>query len=175
MQDLAFGDQFGQRADGFLDGRVRVDAVLVVRGVARCLMYHSGVSGDGHYGRCRAGGSSMNRLKGSISPYLQQHAQNPVHWWPWREDAFAEARRRDVPILLTVGYSACFWCHETTASRKMGPLCSEPPDSLASARRRWPAKATVGRRFRALVYHFVYHRGRNESMWRAAVPPGAKQ
>jgi hypothetical protein len=105
----------------------------------------------------------MNRLEGSMSPYLQQHAQNPVDWWPWCEDAFAEARP-DVPILLSVGYSACFWCHETKASRKMGLLCSEAPDSLASACRRWPAKATVGRRFRALVYHFVYHRGRNEPM-----------
>jgi uncharacterized protein YyaL (SSP411 family) len=53
----------------------------------------------------------MNRLSGSISPYLQQHAQNPVHWWPWCDEAFAEAKRRDVPILLSVGYAACHWCH----------------------------------------------------------------
>jgi hypothetical protein len=52
-----------------------------------------------------------NRLADSTSPYLLQHADNPVDWWPWSEEAFAEARRRDVPILLSVGYSACHWCH----------------------------------------------------------------
>jgi uncharacterized protein YyaL (SSP411 family) len=53
----------------------------------------------------------MNRLAGVTSPYLLQHAENPVDWWPWTPDAFEEARRRDVPILLSVGYSACHWCH----------------------------------------------------------------
>ncbi|WP_375477034.1 thioredoxin domain-containing protein [uncultured Jatrophihabitans sp.] len=53
----------------------------------------------------------MNRLSSSMSPYLQQHAQNPVHWWEWSDEALAEARRRDVPILLSVGYAACHWCH----------------------------------------------------------------
>ena len=53
----------------------------------------------------------MNRLKTATSPYLLQHAENPVDWWPWSEEAFAEARRRDVPVLLSVGYAACHWCH----------------------------------------------------------------
>ncbi|WP_406113837.1 thioredoxin domain-containing protein [Streptomyces sp. NBC_01014] len=53
----------------------------------------------------------MNRLAGVTSPYLLQHADNPVDWWPWTPEAFEEARRRDVPILLSVGYSACHWCH----------------------------------------------------------------
>jgi hypothetical protein len=53
----------------------------------------------------------MNRLAGETSPYLRQHCDNPVDWYPWGEEAFAEARRRDVPILLSVGYSACHWCH----------------------------------------------------------------
>ncbi|WP_067818049.1 thioredoxin domain-containing protein [Actinomadura kijaniata] len=53
----------------------------------------------------------MNRLKDATSPYLLQHADNPVDWWEWGEGAFAEARRRDVPILLSVGYAACHWCH----------------------------------------------------------------
>jgi uncharacterized protein YyaL (SSP411 family) len=53
----------------------------------------------------------MNRLKDSTSPYLLQHADNPVDWWPWSDEAFGEARRRDVPVLLSVGYSACHWCH----------------------------------------------------------------
>jgi uncharacterized protein len=51
------------------------------------------------------------RLRGATSPYLLQHADNPVDWWQWGEEAFAEARRRDVPVLLSVGYSACHWCH----------------------------------------------------------------
>ncbi|MEU7040156.1 thioredoxin domain-containing protein [Streptomyces varsoviensis] len=53
----------------------------------------------------------MNRLADSQSPYLLQHASNPVDWWPWGQAAFEEARRRDVPVLLSVGYSACHWCH----------------------------------------------------------------
>ncbi|MFC6596156.1 thioredoxin domain-containing protein [Kitasatospora paranensis] len=53
----------------------------------------------------------MNRLADATSPYLQQHADNPVHWWPWGPEAFEEARRRGVPVLLSVGYAACHWCH----------------------------------------------------------------
>jgi uncharacterized protein YyaL (SSP411 family) len=53
----------------------------------------------------------MNRLGSATSPYLLQHADNPVDWWPWSDEAFAEARRRDVPVLLSVGYAACHWCH----------------------------------------------------------------
>jgi uncharacterized protein YyaL (SSP411 family) len=52
-----------------------------------------------------------NRLASSTSPYLLQHADNPVDWWEWSPEAFAEARRRDVPVLLSVGYAACHWCH----------------------------------------------------------------
>ena len=58
----------------------------------------------------------MNRLANSTSPYLLQHADNPVDWHPWGEEAFAEARRRDVPFFLSVGYSACHWCHEEDQS-----------------------------------------------------------
>jgi uncharacterized protein YyaL (SSP411 family) len=53
----------------------------------------------------------MNRLASATSPYLLQHADNPVDWWPWCDEAFAEAERRDVPVLLSVGYAACHWCH----------------------------------------------------------------
>ncbi|MEU1732668.1 thioredoxin domain-containing protein [Streptosporangium sp. NPDC020145] len=53
----------------------------------------------------------MNRLAEAQSPYLRQHADNPVEWFEWGEEAFAEARRRDVPLLISVGYSACHWCH----------------------------------------------------------------
>ncbi|MFI6205813.1 thioredoxin domain-containing protein [Streptomyces sp. NPDC051041] len=52
-----------------------------------------------------------NRLAHETSPYLLQHADNPVDWWPWSDEAFAEARRRNVPVLLSVGYSSCHWCH----------------------------------------------------------------
>ncbi len=53
----------------------------------------------------------VNRLAASTSPYLLQHQDNPVDWWEWSPEALAEARQRDVPILLSVGYSACHWCH----------------------------------------------------------------
>ncbi|WP_328769022.1 thioredoxin domain-containing protein [Streptomyces sp. NBC_00286] len=53
----------------------------------------------------------MNRLAHETSPYLLQHAENPVDWWPWSVDAFEEARKRGVPVLLSVGYSSCHWCH----------------------------------------------------------------
>ncbi len=52
-----------------------------------------------------------NRLADETSPYLRQHADNPVDWYPWGEEAFTAARERDVPILLSVGYSSCHWCH----------------------------------------------------------------
>ncbi|MFE6689981.1 thioredoxin domain-containing protein [Streptomyces sp. NPDC057743] len=52
-----------------------------------------------------------NRLAHETSPYLLQHANNPVDWWPWSTEAFEEARRRGVPVLLSVGYSSCHWCH----------------------------------------------------------------
>jgi uncharacterized protein YyaL (SSP411 family) len=52
-----------------------------------------------------------NRLASATSPYLLQHAENPVDWWEWGPDAFDEARRRNVPVLLSVGYAACHWCH----------------------------------------------------------------
>jgi uncharacterized protein YyaL (SSP411 family) len=53
----------------------------------------------------------MNRLAASTSPYLLQHKDNPVDWWEWSDEAFAEAHRRDVPVLLSIGYAACHWCH----------------------------------------------------------------
>jgi uncharacterized protein YyaL (SSP411 family) len=52
-----------------------------------------------------------NRLAGETSPYLRQHADNPVEWLPWGAEAFALARERDVPVFLSVGYSSCHWCH----------------------------------------------------------------
>ena len=55
--------------------------------------------------------AATNRLADETSPYLRQHAENPVDWYPWGPDAFSAAKERNVPILLSVGYSACHWCH----------------------------------------------------------------
>jgi uncharacterized protein YyaL (SSP411 family) len=66
-----------------------------------------------------------NRLAKESSPYLRQHENNPVDWYPWGEEAFAEARRADQPILLSVGYSACHWCHV------MAHESFEDPDTAA--------------------------------------------
>src|SRR6266536_1441193 len=59
--------------------------------------------------RCHNGW--MNRLARERSPYLLQHAQNPVEWFPWGDEAFAKARAEDKPIFLSIGYSTCHWCH----------------------------------------------------------------
>src|SRR5258706_4380521 len=53
----------------------------------------------------------MNRLARESSPYLRQHAHNPVDWWPWGDEAFAEARRSGKPVFVSIGYSTCHWCH----------------------------------------------------------------
>ena len=53
----------------------------------------------------------MNRLAGATSPYLLQHAENPVDWYPWGDEAFALARAQEKPLLVSVGYSSCHWCH----------------------------------------------------------------
>jgi len=55
--------------------------------------------------------TGRNHLASATSPYLLQHAENPVHWWPWSDEAFAEAAERQVPVFLSVGYAACHWCH----------------------------------------------------------------
>jgi uncharacterized protein YyaL (SSP411 family) len=57
------------------------------------------------------GDRPTNRLADQTSPYLLQHAHNPVDWYPWGEEALERARREDKPIFLSVGYAACHWCH----------------------------------------------------------------
>ncbi|MET0990578.1 MAG: DUF255 domain-containing protein, partial [Glaciihabitans sp.] len=52
-----------------------------------------------------------NRLAHAVSPYLRSHAENPVDWREWGQEAFAEAVARDVPVLVSIGYSTCHWCH----------------------------------------------------------------
>jgi uncharacterized protein YyaL (SSP411 family) len=56
-------------------------------------------------------GNAMNRLQHETSPYLLQHADNPVDWYPWGEEAFAAAREQDKPVFLSIGYATCHWCH----------------------------------------------------------------
>ena len=58
-----------------------------------------------------AAGEKANRLINEQSPYLLQHLFNPVAWYPWGEESFAKAKREDKPIFLSIGYSACHWCH----------------------------------------------------------------
>jgi uncharacterized protein YyaL (SSP411 family) len=74
----------------------------------------------------------MNRLARERSPYLLQHANNPVDWYAWGDEAFARARKEDKPIFLSVGYSTCHWCHvmehDVFLCLVRGFLC----DSLAS-------------------------------------------
>ena len=61
----------------------------------------------------QASGTGTNHLSGESSPYLQQHAHNPVDWHPWGPEALQRARDEDRPILLSTGYAACHWCHVT--------------------------------------------------------------
>ncbi len=65
------------------------------------------------------------RLKRAASPYLLQHADDPVDWWPWCPEAFAEARRTDRPVLLSVGYAACHWCHVMAEESFRDPAVAE--------------------------------------------------
>jgi len=74
-------------------------------------------------------GFDRNRLRGASSPYLRLHAGNPVHWQPWDEMALVHARGSDTPILLSIGYSACHWCHV------MAHECFENPDIAAAMNR----------------------------------------
>lgn len=67
----------------------------------------------------------VNRLASSTSTYLLQHAHNPVDWWPWGPAAFEEARRRDLPVLLSIGYAACHWCHVMAHESFEDPVLAE--------------------------------------------------
>ncbi|EMA46400.1 hypothetical protein C448_06453 [Halococcus morrhuae DSM 1307] len=69
--------------------------------------------------------TSRNRLDEEASPYLRQHADNPVHWQPWDDDALDAARERDVPIFLSIGYSACHWCHVMADESFDDPVVAE--------------------------------------------------
>ena len=75
--------------------------------------------------------STANRLAEETSPYLRQHAHNPVDWYPWGPEAFAAAKARDVPIVLSIGYSACHWCHVMAHESFEDPEVAQVMNSLA--------------------------------------------
>lgn len=74
--------------------------------------------------------SVPNRLAHETSPYLQQHANNPVDWYPWGEEALCLAREQDMPILLSIGYSACHWCHVMAHESFEDPQIAEVMNQL---------------------------------------------
>src|SRR6185503_18114140 len=74
-----------------------------------CAWYDVG-NGD-RIGSSQDLGADVNRLARERSPYLLQHAANPVDWYAWGDEAFERARREDKPIFLSIGYSTCHWCH----------------------------------------------------------------
>ena len=101
----------------------------------------------------------VNRLGAATSPYLLQHADNPVDWWEWGPDAFAEARERGVPVLLSVGYAACHWCH-VRASRLQEAVkegSSAGHDAVSS--RLGAAIAAIGTDSAAFCITFLITRG----------------
>lgn len=83
-----------------------------------------------------------SRLENAVSPYLHSHAGNPVDWWPWGEEAFAEARRRDAPVMVSIGYATCHWCHvmarETFADAAVGQWLAERVVSVKVDREEHP-------------------------------------
>ena len=89
----------------------RPDAEQAQRGSERPPMRHPLPAADVIAALPRDGGDEFNRLVFEASPYLQQHARNPVDWYPWGDEAFRVAAERDVPVFLSIGYSTCHWCH----------------------------------------------------------------
>ena len=95
-----------------------------------------------------------NRLADETSPYLLQHKDNPVDWYPWGEEALARARDEERPILLSIGYSACHWCHV------MERESFEDPDTAALMNDRFVSSSSTARSARTST----------RSTWRPARP-----
>ena len=100
----------------------------------------------------------MNRLKDATSPYLLQHADNPVHWWEWGPEAFAEAWERNLPVLLSVGYAACHWCHVRGLTLRNRRATVKPQVSGDVSSRPRSRKTALGHGFRESLYHFFVSR-----------------
>ncbi len=99
-----------------------------------------------------------NRLADATSPYLLQHADNPVDWWPWGDEAFAEAARRDIPVLLSVGYAACHWCHVIDRALRIRPRNTR--QQVRGTILVQIGSLSFARRFRGFVYHSRVSLGR---------------
>jgi uncharacterized protein YyaL (SSP411 family) len=108
----------------------------------------------------------MNRLAGEQSPYLLQHAHNPVDWYPWSDEAFARARGADKPIFLSIGYSTCHWCHvmehESFESREIADLLNRNFVSIKVDREERP---DVDRIYMAFVQATTGSGGWPMSVW----------
>ena len=89
----------------------------------------------------------QNHLKDQTSPYLLQHADNPVHWYPWCDEAFKRAREEDKPILLSIGYSTCHWCHvmahESFEDQEVAEILNKTPKSIDNALQRIRGKIKI--------------------------------
>ena len=88
----------------------------------------------------------LNRLAREKSPYLQQHAANPVDWYPWGDEAIEKARREDKPIFLSVGYSTCHWCHVMERE-------SFENEAIAALMNKWFVSVKVDREERPDIDH----------------------
>src|ERR1700692_728450 len=88
-----------------------------------------------------------NRLADETSPYLLQHAGNPVDWYPWGDEAFTRARDEDRPVLLSIGYSACHWCHvmdhESFENDEIAALMNERFVNIKADRAERPAVHSI--------------------------------
>lgn len=102
----------------------------------------------------------MSRLAGEISPYLLAHKDNPIWWFPWGEDAFAEAKKRDVPVLVSIGYHTCHWCHvmarESFASPETAAIVN---DNLVSIKVDREERPDVDNHYMAAAQAFTSHLG----------------
>ena len=106
----AFGPEI--RITATPDGGLPLDSAKIVSGNCICAGLPIALTSSPINGRDRRVPlPQANLLSEETSPYLRQHKDNPVHWRPWSEATLAEARELDRPILLSVGYAACHWCH----------------------------------------------------------------
>src|SRR3954470_15555824 len=107
-----------------------------------------------------------NKLIHETSPYLRQHAHNPVDWYPWGEEALRLARERDVPIFLSIGYSACHWCHvmerESFEDPEVGQLLRDHFLSIKVDREERPDLDQI---YMAAVQILTQHGGWPMSVW----------
>ncbi len=124
-------------------------------------------------GDAAAADRPTNRLIHETSPYLLQHARNPVRWFPWGKEAFEEARRRNVPIFLSVGYSTCYWCHvmerESFENEAIGAALSHAFVCVKVDREERPDVDDI---YMAAVQLMTRRGGWPMSVW--LTPPGAR-